>query len=55
MVTTKSEDVTKLKYSAENSVFEKVFDNLSLEFVWEGVGWGWALIRGWAFINFFCL
>ena len=49
MVTTKSEDVTKLKYSAENSVFEKVFDNLSLEFVWEGVGWGWALI------NFFCL
>ena len=19
------------------------------------VGWGWALIRGWALINFFCL
>ena len=55
MVTTKSEDVTKLKYSAENSVFEKVFYNLLLEFVWEGVGWGWALIRGWALINFFCL
>ena len=21
----------------------------------KGVGWGWALIRGWALINFFCL
>ena len=20
-----------------------------------GVGWGWALIRGWALIDFFCL
>ena len=24
-------------------------------FDWEGEGLGWALIRGWAFINFFCL
>ena len=25
------------------------------EFHWEGEGVGWALTRGWAFINFFCL
>ena len=27
-------------------------EGLLFEFVWEGVGWGWALIRGWALINF---
>ena len=26
-----------------------------LEVEWEGGGVGWALIRGWALINFFCL
>ena len=28
-----------------------------IEFDWEqeGVGWGWAIIQGWALINFFCL
>ena len=26
-----------------------------IEFDWEGEGVGWALIRGWALINFFCL
>ena len=25
------------------------------QFDWEGEGVGWALIRGWALINFFCL
>ena len=59
MVTTKSEDVTKqrldVKCSEENSVLGRVSYNLLLEFVREGVGWGWALIRGWAFINFCCL
>ena len=44
-----------VKYSEENSVFVKVSYYLLIEFVWEGVGWGWALIRGWALINFFYL
>ena len=28
-----------------------------IQFDWEqeGVGWGWAIIRGWALITFFCL
>ena len=38
-----------VKYSEENSVFGRVSYYLLIEFVWEGVGWGWALI------NFFCL
>ena len=29
--------------------------NITEEFVQEGVGWGWVLIRGWALNNFFCL
>ena len=28
---------------------------LSLSLSAREVGWGWALIRGWALINFFCL
>ena len=28
---------------------------LEFEWEWEGGGVGWALIRGWALINFFCL
>ena len=40
-----------VKYSEENSVFGKVSYYLLFEFVWEGVGWGWTLIRGWAFIT----
>ena len=44
-----------VKYSEENSVFRRVSYYLLLEFVWEGVGWGWALIQGWVLINFFCL
>ena len=24
-------------------------------YTFSGVSWGWALIRGWALINFFCL
>ena len=60
MVATKSEEVTKqvkvfVKYSEENSVFGRLSYYLLLEFVWEGVGLGWVLIRGWALINFFCL
>ena len=27
----------------------------SFEFNWEEEGVGWALIRGWVLINFFCL
>ena len=52
MVITKSEDVQRkvsVKYSKENSVFRRVSYYLSFEFVWEGGGWGWALI------TFFCL
>ena len=41
-----------VKYSEENSVFGRVPYYLLFEFVWEGVGWGWPLIRGWALINF---
>ena len=51
MVITKRGDVTKqvsVKCSEENSVFGRVSYYLLFEFVWEGVGWGWALIRGWA-------
>ena len=56
-----------VQYSEETSVFGRVSYYLSLEFLWEGVGWGgrlltfsafrmgaysrWALIRGWALIR----
>ena len=41
-----------VKCSEENSVFWRVSYYLLFEFVWEGVGWGWGFIRGWALINF---
>ena len=44
-----------VKYSEENSVFGRV-SLLSLIGVFvRGSGVGWALIRGWVLINFFCL
>ena len=44
-----------VKYSEENSVFGRVSYYLLLEFFVRGSGVGWALIRDWALINFFCL
>ena len=60
-----------LKYAEENSLFREVsyywliqFQSLSLKWVgwgWtlsligRGKRWGWALIRGWALNNYFCL
>ena len=58
------------KYLEENSVFWEVSlistysifrgwggggHLLEFEWEWEGGGVGWALIQGWALINFFCL
>ena len=45
-----------IKYSEENSVYGRVSYNLLYIGVSVGgSGVGWALIRGWALINFFCL
>ena len=52
MVITKSENVKSkvcVKYSNKNSVFRGVSYYLLFEFVWEGVGWGLALINFSAF------
>ena len=62
MVISKLEDVTKQgfckilcrKLHLRGSLLLVTY---SINFGWEvkGVGLGWALIRGWALINFFCL
>ena len=57
-VITKREDVRKQGFCTIPGSSGGSLTDLLLEFFWEGVGWGgvgWALIRGWALINFFCL
>ena len=56
MVLTKCEDVAQSKDSAQYAEENSVFGKFSLIGVFVGgSGVGWALIRGWALINFFCL
>ena len=56
MLITKSEDVTvKQGFCKVHRRKLRLREGLLLSLIgvlWEGVGWGWALIRGWALINF---
>ena len=55
MLITKSEDVTKQGFCKVLWRKLRLREGLLLSLIgvlWEGVGWGWAIIRGWALITF---